>query len=629
MQQIILTPPPFLKDALTPISEWIKQQQISDTLKDWPLFYLGLQRSMAPKSWKIGIATAGFYDPQRPLPTAPLENIPYDLTAVSWALNNLQKPKADIALINSIRVAVEVFKWTGAPLSYFELLLVGLYQYPKFTNGELKQQLHGLLTHANTPSLGRVLLYGFPSPLLPRPAVVSFVPTSLVAPAGVGSDYPLNNLLLSDIGQLAIDSIVPLMRPLERQIAQGSAKYNQMMFGHVSRFLANLLRDRGTAANIPPDSYRLSNQDFFWNTPEVMQAVKDSLSLFQSYSDLVRLLITFGHPIRQRPIALMAILARLPLWNAQNYQWLKSQIADKWSGTVWTGILPIEHSISPHAVSRRQLSYSNLVAIYSVAAQWYKFEPQLQLYLYPEQGEIIENFWDSYGESIMVLQELAAGYRVWLQSKSTANPASLQELSNVCPSLVGRLADSDNVDRLRRQLLELQQNAEVTGVPLRFLFDTSMPQISLDDFDAQVSKAGLAGLRSSLWWFDVLRLWWDSFCQQSLGERLGEIVQSNYEFGGREYQINSVVGEALIAFAQKFGPQRKRRAGLAVIKKSNLSESMKNEATLRFDTIIDNADAVNQLHLFDSQVRGGQLPIELARSDLEDLIKQYSYNAAF
>jgi hypothetical protein len=133
-------------------------------------------------------------------------------------------------------------------------------------------------------------------------------------------------------------------------------------------------------------------------------------------------------------------------------------------------------------------------------------------------------------------------------------PAVTYQDALVCDQLGSRLADEEVILNVRMQLRRLQDLAVVQRVPLKFLFETQLAMTPFYDSEIDVTTgafpelqlyntppntlAELAlysrqlidiannGLVSSLWWFDSLRIWWDSICKSTMDANVRRIVEN-------------------------------------------------------------------------------------------------------
>lgn len=582
---------PFdLEKAIIPIDKWLTERGVPYYEAGRVLVYLAVDRALAPKSWRIGRPPPEGYDTRREkLPSFPLEDVPYSLESVKWAIGVLAKPGSGRAFLNDVRATSYLIRqYESEPWGFLLRLPIELFQYPLYVDQTKKLEFDNYLATATAPELGTAILLAInvPNRVLPATLLTS-------------SDSELNaNTTLRSIFNLALFTL------RDAEIAPEESELSK-----ISNCIFSRLQIRGTV-HLPQDNLLELWLDpvRFWRRPPVKQMVRDNLAILWPYSELVYL---FNQKAMNAKTVLSEILSELPPVDLQKVAWLDRQFANLWASDVWVG-----------RGDKQFINMESLDAIYAVAGAWYRFEPQLQLYLYPDQAEIIGNFWEKYGESIQVLQDLADAHRDWDRNRNK---------QDICPNLVGRLGDKENIERLRKPLFELQEKVIVQGVPLRFLFDTRIPQLRNDlpsekamlaDYDTKLVDTHL---RSSLWWFDALLLWWDVVCKDYLHQKLGEIIQMDSGLEGQEQQINNVVSEALIHYTQKsrVGPLRKRLNGMKVINSSNLSAWMKKEAKQRFDAILADPVAVNEIQQLDTLVQTGQLPANFARSDLEDLIQRF------
>lgn len=577
-----------LEKTIIPIDVWLTKKGVPYPVAGRVLIHLAIDRALAPKSWRIGRPPEGGYNTlQDKLPSFPLEDVPYSLESVKWALDVLAKPGSGRAFLNDVRTTGNIIRqYEGEPWAFLLRLPLELFQYPTYVDQTKKLEFDNYLANASAPELGTAILLAInvPDRALPDTLLTS-VTSQPNAIATLRSVFNLAFFTLRDA------EIAPEQSELSK----------------ISNCLFSILQIRG-AVHLPEENFIELWLDplRFWRRTPVRQIVQDNLAVLQPYSELVYL---FTQKTMNAKTILSDILPQLPPVDLQKVAWLDRQFSDVWASDVWTG-----------RGDKQFINPDSLHSIYAVAGSWYRFEPQLQLYLYPDQAEIIGNFWEKYGESIQVLQDLADAHRDWNKHQNT---------QNICPNLMGRLGDNENIERLRKPLFELQQTIVVQDVPLRFLFDTQRPVLRNDlpseeamlaDYDSKLVEPHL---RSSLWWFDTLRVWWDVVCKDYLHQKLGEIIQIDSGLEGQEQQINNVVSEALIHYTQKSRPLRKRLNGMKVINSSKLSTWMKQEAKRRFDAILANSEAVSEIQQLDTMVQTGQLPASFARSDLEDLIQRF------
>lgn len=275
-------------------------------------------------------------------------------------------------------------------------------------------------------------------------------------------------------------------------------------------------------------------------------------------------------------------------------RYVLEQMQDDWASKQWARA-PINPT-APYIAA-------DLVAFYAVAGHAYRFAPGLLLYLYPEAEPVVMSFWSEYGEAISFLQDLTLAFYTWWNALPNwrkqhpsywygTNPNESDEAvafarmsgmvdaestaslstESVCENLASRMVDETTFNRLRQQLRRLQDTAVVENVPLSFIFATDPPVIpsyqsevnvsltpsqssafqyaqtlsglkQLVIYSGQVIFRAKSKLRSSLWWFDSLRLWWDSICKSALDFRLQQVIQNEAfgDLGQEETQKADVV----------------------------------------------------------------------------------------
>jgi hypothetical protein len=591
--------PAELKAAIDPIKAWMEARRIDPLEREQILYFLSIQRALAPKTWKIGTPpVAGVYDADRKsLPVFPVEDIPYSLASIQWAIQQLNSEQRDLR--DSFKTTQKRLPSQYGLQSTSEVLAsfpVELFRYDEFVTAEEKAELDKYLLNTASPAFGRALLGRSARERNPN---LQIVPSPL-------SISPISSSLsFKDIIDIWSFSQVPTMQPLTQSL-HGLA--------NVSRSLAAILKFRGQ--NVPDIDFNDSWNAYgwFWKQPQIEEALMENVAIFQPYSDLVHL-----YNVDQAFSPFSSIVSQLPPANEKTTDWLIRQFRDKWAGDIWLG-----YGDSFFATTEA------LEAIYSIGCQWYSFEPQLHLYLFPEQGQVIGEFWDKYGDAILVLQELAQAYQNWTEKDQ-------EDRTKVCGNIINRFGSSQNVDRLRSLLWQLEQHAAVESVPLRFLFDTRLPVMKnemiagavsfehgiLLDYEIQVKRMSDKSMRSSLWWFDTLRVWWDVVCKDYLSEKMKEIIQFNSPLESQEQQINEAVSQGLIVGIGEKRLPGKRRVGLKLINSTSLSSWKKQEAKKRLEAILATPAAVNQIELLDVMVRDYQITPEVARLDLEELINRF------
>ncbi len=633
MQNSLLRGAPMhIVERMIPLDEWYRAQGYDDQSRDAAIYYLAVERSIAPTGWTYALPQDGRYDPNSELPYEDWEeDIPLEPEAVKWALNSLQNPANKLLLgFNRLKKSPDDHGKTA--VEEIGSLATGLFASYNALSPQEKRRFQFLGTY-NASGLGDVIILSLHEQLRERQLIAdtfdtAVIPTiNIVPPVTVGES--IYNLSISDLGTISYFSNVTQMIPLKQGVD------DQEMFNRISFYLLSILA-RETAFKLD-STY---NFDGAWFKKDVIE----NISVLRPYPELVVLLVHFSQKLKRRPNVAYSLVPTLGPIDQEKTKKLGTLIANNWSGVIWTRLhLWIDHA--EINLQPRNLTFDNMVAVYSVGATWYKFTPDLQTYLYPKQADVVNQFWNTYGQSIEMLQKLALFYQQWLvlYNREISKDNALLQLRSrgVCEQFVGQLADRRTLERLRQPLWELEQTALSYGdVPLRFLLNHERPILSgqgisaLRQYQSDIRTYSLHGLRSSLWWFDVLRAWWNHVCQDVLEERLEQIIQRSdssdedslemeIEKISQQEKIDDVVATALIAFAQKTGFFKKRRAGLDAIRKARMSKSMRQEAERRFKLISENSNAIFELDRLDRQIRAGQLPVQYAQTEIEDLINRY------
>lgn len=622
---------------LEPFYQWYKAIGYEETRIRWTLFYLNLLKAMAPKKWPYAEPAGGSFNTEFQLPSADDDDNPpqfnYSIDKIKWVLRQLDNQPGNVLYAVKDPILME-WQEESTPLEKLSLIVTQMYEYPYFVSSQERPDFDALLKSAKLPKLGQILLMAVnPDPSIPIIAPKVFeVPSHLVR-------SPTQSVSLEDVIKIAYYNRIPYLDRLQNSLSVPNTLHL------ISRFLLNIVHDKSSVIK----------QGYAWNTAissdqrwqQVAPLINDS-SIFESYSDLVHLFLAIFKALgyqeiwifRETEKYLSKVATQIPPPNDSNIRWLHTQIKSPWAGILWTGFDSWEYHLS-EAEPKRFVTLQNLKAFYSVGAQWYRFEPQLQLYLYPEQTDVITQFYDRYGESINALQELAISYQQWLNRMTPAAPSSRESIqdnfkamSNICNLFGNRLSSVDNLNRLRQPLVELEQTAIIDNVPLSVLLENQIIQVpSGSSTDALFNHSSMLRqqnglLHSSRWWFDVLVNWWDSLCQDVLGAQLGMIVESDLpkDVVSREEQINSAVAEALIHSAQTSGgSSRKRQAGINRLHQAGTSftKQMITQAKQRFNSILSTSDAMNQIDMLDNQVKLGLLPPSIARIELDDIVRKY------
>lgn len=165
--------------------------------------------------------------------------------------------------------------------------------------------------------------------------------------------------------------------------------------------------------------------------------------------------------------------------------------------------------------------------------------------------------------------------------------------SQICEKLATRFVDQSQFDDIRGALWKLGNQAVVQGVPLRFLFDNQLPQApsessykDLMQYADDLVAFSRSGLRSAVWHFDALRIWWDLLCRDVLNERLSQIIESSMpaEVVAAGYPAQVALASALRSFAAG-SPIAKVRADVA---RSRLPVELKQSVERRFNAVTRN-----------------------------------------
>lgn len=283
------------------------------------------------------------------------------------------------------------------------------------------------------------------------------------------------------------------------------------------------------------------------------------------------------------------------------------------------------------------ITEANLIAIYAVGAAFVKFDITLLLYLFPDTP-FVNEFWKRYGEAIVFLQELYDAYSQWksdLYWKSLLFSNNLLvEMSKICNRLATRMVNDDTFDRLRSQLVDLENKAVVEGVPLKLLFK-NMPiqkvwfkngklyDISKQSYMFEYVNSNKM-LTSSVWYFDFLRAWWDSICKSTLETRLRELIADNMpqELKQQDLDADRLLADSLRQIAM-YGPKAAGSQARHNIRHAKLPRDIRRSLLETLNKITNNESAIGQLTYLGEAVKTGMMSQGIAEMELMDFIDRW------
>lgn len=367
----------------------------------------------------------------------------------------------------------------------------------------------------------------------------------------------------------------------------------------------------------------------------LQKLIFDNSDLFKPYEQLIAFLQTKSDSWVDRwPLLLEFSSPNDYMWIERlwsDFDKFKQQLFWFWrQGPSYNGELFTYEEFYPGRITK-----TNLIAIYAVGAAFVKFEPTLYLYLFPQDSAVVGEFWNQYGESIVLLQELYDAYQDWSDTLKNVDSSfehnqklsSFLSSSQICNRLATRMVDETTFDRLRSQLVDLAENAVVQGVPLKLLFK-NMPIDSPDEL-ANAPKLFATVIKnksftSSVWYFDYLRTWWDGICKSTLEKRLKELIVESIpsELKQQDYQADQLLLDSLRQIAM-YGS---RSAGSQVrhnIRHAKLSRDTRRSLLDLINKITNSESAISQLRALGIAVQTGTMSQGIADMELSDFVDRW------
>lgn len=275
---------------------------------------------------------------------------------------------------------------------------------------------------------------------------------------------------------------------------------------------------------------------------------------------------------------------------------------------------------------------ANLIAIYAVGAAFVKFDPSLLLLISPEFDPIFGKFWNQYGESIGLLQELYDAYLEWSKAKTYSDStrwgaSRVLEASQFCNRLASRMVNESTFDRVRGQLVDLVNKASADSVPLKLLCD--YPRIDSQDLALPqpelLKKLDANGLmKNSVWWFDFLRRWWDTVCKKELETRLREIIEETIPSDLKRVDLEA--DQLLLDSLRKIAVQGPKAGASRIrhsIRHAKLPRDNRRSLLNFINQILNNEAALSQLTYLGESVRLGTMSEGIAEMELHDYIDRW------
>lgn len=478
-------------------------------------------------------------------------------------------------------------RWRQHSQRYLANFIRGMFAYGPNVNAAERQRFDSYVLSHNEPGMGNLLIrfYDWYEP---------FVPTITVGSPG-------DSISLESIFEFAFHSIrlprtVQIMTEWFRFTTSPklfNALVSRTNFGNV------LKAKQGYLPQIEFRRWLRQSQKF--KTPEVKEALFDpqNQDFLRQLAELIRM--HWDETEADDEIWKQAIASAGVDISKVDTVRMEQMLSSVWTNFVWTGTETTESGRRPRGF--HYITEPNLIAVYSVAP-FLPFKPELQLYLHPDQESAVNSFSEKYGYALAFLQELWEAFDGWYQEEERIVEISSQRLRNVrsdasiassqiCEKLATRFVDQSQFDDIRGALWKLGNQAVVQGVPLRFLFDNQLPQApsessykDLMQYADDLVAFSRSGLRSAVWHFDALRIWWDLLCRDVLNERLSQIIESSMpaEVVAAGYPAQVALASALRSFAAG-SPIAKVRADVA---RSRLPVELKQSVERRFNAVTRN-----------------------------------------